>query len=410
MDRRLVQNSQMALKKEADIFEKCYRFTTAKEIIDAGIYPYFRTIESAQDPEVIVEGKKMIMIGSNNYLGLTNHPKVKETAIEALRKYGSGCAGSRFLNGTLDIHVDLEEKLARFMRKGAALVFSTGFQTNLGIISALAGKDDVVFIDKMDHASIIDGCRLSFSEIKKYRHNDMDDLERLLQQYNDKGKGKLIIVDGVFSMEGDIADLPRIVKLAKKYGARIMVDDAHGIGVLGKAGRGTAEHFGLEDEVDLIMGTYSKALASIGGFIAAPEEVIHYIKHLARPLIFSASPPPASVAAVSAAIDIIEEEPERRERLWYNTNKMLNGLKALGFDTGVTKSPIIPLIVGDDQRAFTMARMLHDKGVFANVAVSPAVPSGKALIRTSYMATHTEEQLDKVLKVFKEVGKAMGII
>lgn len=408
MDRRLVQNSQMALKKEADIFEKCYRFTTAKEIIDAGIYPYFRTIESAQDPEVIVEGKKMIMIGSNNYLGLTNHPKVKETAIEALRKYGSGCAGSRFLNGTLDIHVDLEEKLARFMRKGAALVFSTGFQTNLGIISALAGKDDVVFIDKMDHASIIDGCRLSFSEIKKYRHNDMDDLERLLQQYSDKGK--LIIVDGVFSMEGDIADLPRIVKLAKKYGARIMVDDAHGIGVLGKAGRGTAEHFGLEEEVDLIMGTYSKALASIGGFVAAPEEVIHYIKHLARPLIFSASPPPASVAAVSAAIDIIEEEPERRERLWYNTNKMLNGFKALGFNTGITKSPIIPLIVGDDQKAFTMARMLHDKGVFANVAVSPAVPSGKALIRTSYMATHTEEQLDKVLKVFKEVGKTMGII
>ena len=398
----------MALKKEVDIFEKCCKFTAAKEIMDAGIYPYFRVIESAQDPEVIVGGKKMIMIGSNNYLGLTNHPRVKEAAIEALRKYGSGCAGSRFLNGTLDIHVNLEKKLARFMRKEAALVFSTGFQTNLGVISAIAGKDDVILIDKMNHASIIDGCRLSFSEIKKYRHNDMEDLERLLQQYNDKGK--LIVVDGVFSMEGDIADLPNIVKLAREYGARVMVDDAHGIGVLGRTGRGTAEHFGLEDEVDLIMGTYSKSLASIGGFIAASEEVIHYIKHFARALIFSASPPPASIASVSAAIDIIEEEPERRERLRRNTNKMLKGFKALGFDTGRSETPIIPLIVGDDHRAFLMAKMLHDKGIFANVAVSPAVPNGNALIRTSYMATHTDEQLDKVLQVFEEVGKALKII
>ncbi|MEK7698257.1 MAG: pyridoxal phosphate-dependent aminotransferase family protein [Nitrospirota bacterium] len=398
----------MALKKEVDIFEKCCKFTAAKEIMDAGIYPYFRVIESAQDPEVLVDGKKMIMIGSNNYLGLTNHPRVKEAAIEALRKYGSGCAGSRFLNGTLDIHVNLEKKLARFMRKESALVFSTGFQTNLGVISAIAGKDDVILIDKMNHASIIDGCRLSFSETKKYRHNDMEDLERLLQQYNDKGN--LIIVDGVFSMEGDIADLPNIVKLARKYGARIMVDDAHGIGVLGRTGRGTAEHFGLEDEVDLIMGTYSKSLASIGGFIAASEEVIHYIKHFARALIFSASPPPASIASVSAAIDIIEEEPERRERLRRNTNKMLKGFKALGFDTGRSETPIIPLIVGDDQRAFLMAKMLHDKGIFANVAVSPAVPNGNALIRTSYMATHTDEQLDKVLKAFEEVGKALEII
>jgi len=294
------------------------------------------------------------------------------------------------------------------MRKEAALVFSTGFQTNLGAISALAGKDDVVLIDKMDHASIIDGCRLSFSEIKKFRHNDMEDLERLLQQNN--GRGKLIVVDGVFSMEGDIADLPNIVRLAKKYGARLMVDDAHGIGVLGKTGRGTAEHFGLESDVDLIMGTYSKSLASIGGFIAAPDEVIHYIKHFARALIFSASPPPASVASVSEAIDIIEEEPGRRERLWYNANKMLNGFKALGFDTGRSETPVIPVIVGPDQRAFAMARMLHDKGIFANVAVSPAVPAGMALIRTSYMATHTDEQLDRVLKAFGEVGRALGII
>ena len=260
----------------------------------------------------------------------------------------------------------------------------------------------------MDHASIIDGCRLSFSEIKKYRHNDMEDLERLLQLYN--GKGKLIIVDGVFSMEGDIADLPAVVKLARKHGARIMVDDAHGIGVLGKNGRGTAEHFDLEDDVDLIMGTYSKSLASIGGFITASEKVIHYIKHLARPLIFSASPPPASIAAVSAAIDIIEGEPKRRKRLWHNTKKMLEGFKALGFDTGKSATPIVPLIVGDDQKAFTMARLLHDKGIFANVAVSPAVPNGQALIRTSYMATHTDKQLDKVLKAFEEVGKALGII
>jgi 8-amino-7-oxononanoate synthase len=408
MDGGLVQNSQMAVNREADIFDKCRKFTAAKEAVAAGIYPYFRIIESAQDPEVIVDGRKMIMIGSNNYLGLTNHPRVKEAAIEAIRKYGSGCAGSRFLNGTLDIHVKLEEKLARFMRKEAALVFSTGFQTNLGTISALAGKDDIILIDKMDHASIIDGCRLSFSEIKKFRHNDMEDLERLLQQNN--GRGKLIVVDGVFSMEGDIADLPNIVRLSKKFGARLMVDDAHGIGVLGKTGRGTAEHFGLESDVDLIMGTYSKSLASIGGFIAAKEEVIHYIKHFARALIFSASPPPASVASVSAAIDIIEEEPGRRERLWYNANKMLNGLKALGFDTGRSETPVIPVMVGPDQKAFAMTRMLHDKGIFANVAVSPAVPSGMALIRTSYMATHTDEQLDRVLKAFEEVGKALGII
>lgn len=408
MDGGLVQNLQVDIKKTADIFEKCQKFTTAREVIDAGLYPYFRVIESAQDPEVIVDGRKMIMIGSNNYLGLTNHPRVKAAAMEALKKYGSGCAGSRFLNGTLDLHVKLEGKLARFMRKDAALVFSTGYQTNLGAISALAGKDDVVIIDKMDHASIIDGCRLSFSAVKRFRHNDMSDLERILAQCDEKGK--LIVVDGVFSMEGDIADLPGIVKLAKQYGAGVMVDDAHGIGVLGGTGRGTVEHFGLEDEVDLIMGTYSKSLASIGGFIASSEEVIHYIKHFARALIFSASPPPASVASVSAAIDIIEEDPDRRERLWKITHRMLAGFKALGFRTGESRTPIIPVIVGEDLQAFTMARMLHDRGIFANVAVSPAVPSGMALIRTSYMATHTDEQLDSVLSAFEAVGKDLGII
>jgi 8-amino-7-oxononanoate synthase len=398
----------MAVKKSADIFDKCFRFDKAKELIANGLYPYFRVIESAQEPEIIMNGKRMIMIGSNNYLGLTNHPKVKEAAIEAIRKYGTGCAGSRFLNGTLDIHVELEEKLAHFMRKDAALVFSTGFQVNLGLRSPLVVQHDILNMATMHQAPIIDGCRLSFGEVKKFKHNDMNDLERLLKEH--ESKDKLIVVDGVFSMEGDIAHLPEIVRLARKYGARVMVDDAHGIGVLGKTGRGTAEHFGLEDEVDLIMGTYSKSLASIGGFIAGSADVIHYIKHFARSLIFSASPPPASVASVSAALDIIENEPERRERLWRNTRKMLNGFMELGFEVGPSQTPIIPIVVGENENAFTMAMMLQDEGVFANVAVSPAVPNGRALIRTSYMATHTDEHLDKVLTAFKKVGKAMGII
>jgi len=398
----------MALKKAADIFDKCFRFDKAKKLMSQGLYPYFRVIESAQEPEIIMNGRRMIMIGSNNYLGLTNHPKVKEAAIEAIKKYGTGCAGSRFLNGTLNIHVELEEKLARFMRKEAALIFSTGFQVNLGVISALVGKDDVVIIDKMDHASIIDGCRLSFGDVRKFRHNDMNDLERVLKEY--ETKDKLVVVDGVFSMEGDIANLPEILALAKKYGARVMVDDAHGIGVLGQTGRGTTEHFGLEDDVDLIMGTYSKSLASIGGFIAGSADVIHYIKHLARPLIFSASPPPASVASVSAALDIIENEPERREALWKNTKKMFKGFNELGFEVGPSQSPIIPIVVGESQNAFLMAMMLQEEGVFANVAVSPAVPDGRALIRTSYMATHADEQLDRVLEAFKKVGKKLGLI
>ncbi len=408
MDGRLVQDPSMAMTGTIDIFEKCFRFNAARELQAAGFYPFFRVIESAQDPEVLIDGKSMIMVGSNNYLGLTNHPKVKEAALNAVKKYGTGCAGSRFLNGTLDIHVQLEEKLARFMRKEAALIFSTGFQVNLGVISALVGKDDIVVVDKMDHASIVDGCRLSYGEVKRFKHNDMADLERVLSENN--GRGKLVVVDGVFSMEGDIIELPEVLKLTKKYGARLMVDDAHGIGVLGKTGRGTAEHFGLEDAVDLVMGTYSKSLASIGGFIAGDESTIHYIKHFARALIFSASPPPASVAAVSAAVDIIESEPERLEMLWKNTHKMLKGFKDLGFRVGPSQTPIIPIIVGEDEVAFKAIIMLQQEGVFANVAVSPAVPPGKALIRTSYMATHTDEQLDKVLDAFKKVGKAIGLI
>jgi 8-amino-7-oxononanoate synthase len=398
----------MVVKKSTDIFDKCFRFDKAKSLMSQGIYPYFRIIESAQDPEIIMHGRKMIMVGSNNYLGLTNHPKVKEAAIEAVRKYGTGCAGSRFLNGTLDIHVNLEEKLAQFMKKEAALIFSTGFQVNLGVISALVGKDDVAIIDKMDHASIIDGCRLSFGEVRKFRHNDMADLERVLKDY--ESKGKFIVVDGVFSMEGDIAHLPEIVALAHTYGARVMVDDAHGIGVLGKTGRGTAEYFDMENNVDLIMGTYSKSLASIGGFIAGSADVIHYIKHVARSLMFSASPPPASVASVSAALDIIANEPERRERLWKNTTKMFTGFKELGFEVGPSQTPIIPVVVGENEKAFLMAMMLQEEGVFANVAVTPAVPDGKALIRTSYMATHTEEHLDIVLKAFEKVGRKLDII
>jgi len=391
-----------------DLFEKCGKFTAAKEVMAAGFYPYFRVVESEQDPEVIVEGRKMIMLGSNNYLGLTSHPKVKEAAIAAVKKYGSGCAGSRFLNGTLDIHVQLEEKLAKFFRKENALTFSTGYQTNLGIISSLAGKDDVVVIDKLDHASIIDACRLSYAEVKKFKHNDMHSLEYVLSKCGDKGK--LVVVDGVYSMEGDIAPLPDIVKVCKKYGARLMVDDAHGVGVLGRTGRGTAEHFGIEQDVDVIMGTYSKSMASIGGFVAASEDVIHYIKHTSRPLIFSASPPPASVASVIAALDVIDNEPELREHLWRNTHKMMKAFKQMGFDTGTSETPIIPLLMGEMDRAFMMWKMLSDEGVFVNPVVPPATQQGRSLIRTSFMATHTDEMLDRVLVILEKAGKKLGII
>ena len=392
-----------------DIFEKCAKATEYESgLKESGHYFFFRKLESPQDSEVVVNGKRVIMIGSNNYLGLTNHPRVKEAAIKAIEKYGTGCAGSRFLNGNLEIHEELEKKLARFFRKEAALVFATGYQTNLGAISALVGRNDVAIIDKYDHASIIDGCRLSFGKVQKYRHNDMDDLERVLEAT--KGKDKLIIVDGVFSMEGDIADLPAIVRLAKVYGARIMVDDAHAIGVLGKGGRGTAEHFGLENEVDLIMGTYSKSLAAIGGFVAGPADVINWIKHLGRSMIFSASLPPSLVASVSTALDIIEEQPELRARLWRNTHKMLRGYKTLGYDTGTSETPIIPILIKDTMKTYQMCKLLFENGVFVNSVISPAVPPGRELLRTSYMATHTEEQLDKVLAAFEKVGRQLGVI
>ena len=392
-----------------DIFEKCFNFTDADEVKSLGVYPYFRAISSGQDTEVMIEGKKMIMIGSNNYLGLTSHPKVKEAAIQAVEKFGSGCSGSRFLNGTLELHEELERRLAQFMKKEAALVFSTGFQTNLGTISALVSRKDYVIIDRTDHASIVDACRLSFGEVLKYKHNDMDDLARILSNSNNNS-GKLIAMDGVFSMEGDIAPLPEIVKLAKRYNARIMVDDAHSIGVLGDHGRGTAEHFGLEKEVDLVMGTFSKSFASLGGFIAGPERVINYIKHTSRPLIFSASPPPAAVAACLAALDIIETEPERRERLWQITRRMHKEYQSLGFNIGSTQTPIIPIFIGDDMRTFQVWKMLSDEGIFVNPIISPAVPPGFQLIRTSYTATHTDKQMDRVLEAFEKVGKKMGVI
>jgi 8-amino-7-oxononanoate synthase len=392
-----------------DIFEKCEKFTAAKAAMAAGVYPYFHVIESGQDPEVIVEGRKMIMLGSNNYLGLTSHPKLKEAAIEATRELGVGCVGSRFLNGTLALHIELEERLAKFCRKEAALVFSTGMQTNLGAISALAGKRDVIVTDKYDHASIIDGCRLSYAHMKRFRHNDMQDLERVLQSPADGG-GALIAVDGVFSMEGDVCDLPAIVDLARKYGARILVDDAHGIGVLGSRGAGVGDHFGLEDEVDIVIGTFSKSFACVGGFVAAAETVIHYLKHFARSMIFSASLPPANVASVLAALDIIETEPERRERLAEVAEKMRAGLQSQGYDTGESTTPIIPVVVGDDLTARTMWRKLFDAGIFTTPIMTPAVPENRALIRVSCMATHTDEHVDKVLEVFDKVGREVGVI
>lgn len=392
-----------------DVFEKCPKiFEQTQELRENGYYFFFRRIESPQDSEVIVDGKHLIMVGSNNYLGLTNHPRVKEAAVKAIEKYGSGCAGSRFLNGNLEIHEELEMKLAQFFRKEAALVFATGYQTNLGAISALVGRNDVAILDKYNHASIIDGCRLSFGEVKRFRHNDAKDLERILEGIGNKGK--LIIVDGVFSMEGDIADLPSIIRLAKSYGARVMLDDAHAVGVLGKGGRGTPEHFDLEDEVDLTMGTYSKSLAGIGGFVAGSKEVIDFIKHTGRSMIFSASLAPSLVASVSAALDIIEEEPELRSRLWENTRKMLREYKTLGFDTGMSETPVIPIIIGDRLRVYEMCKLLSENGVFVNPVISPAVPPGREMLRTSYMATHSEEQLDRVLSAFEKVGKQMGLI
>ncbi len=393
-----------------DLFEKAYRDTRAEEAKAQGYYPYFKAIQSGAGSTVIIDGKKFIMIGSNNYLGLTQDPRVKKAAIDALERFGSGCTGSRFLNGTLSLHEELEEKLADFVQKEAALVFSTGFQTNQGTISALVGKSDIIFGDKENHASIVDGCRLSFGKTYKYRHNNPQDLERLLKMYSEHSGGKLIVTDGVFSMGGDIVNLPELVKLKKKYNVRLMLDDAHSCGVLGKHGRGTAEHFGLEDDVDLIMGTFSKSFASLGGFIAGEKKVVEYIKHTARALIFSASMPPSAVATVNAALDILKSEPERLEKLWYNANKMRNAFNEMGFNTGNSQTPIIPIVIGDDMKTFGFWKLLYENGIFSNPVISPAVEPGNALIRTSYMATHTEEELDQVLDIFYKLGKQYQLI
>ena len=392
-----------------DVFQKCFDFKHADAVRDTGLYPYFRTIGSGQDPVVTMDGQRVIMLGSNNYLGLTNHPEVKQAAAEALESYGTGTAGSRFLNGTLDIHVELEEKLAQFMGSEAALTFSTGFAVNLGVISSLIGRKDVVILDNLDHACILDGARLSFGRVLKYPHNDMDSLEERLRSVEDQ-RSKMIVVDGVFSMEGDLADLPRIVELKNKFNARLMVDDAHGVGVMGEHGRGTMEHFGLENEADLVMGTFSKSLAAVGGYVVGDGKIIDFIKHNARSLMFSAAPPPASVASVIKAIEIIEREPERRQRLWDHTDYMKHEFSTMGYDTGDSASPVIPLVVGEDMAAYKMTRRLQEEGVFVNPVVSPAVPEGRALMRTSYMATHTRDQLDSALEAFRKVGREMGII
>jgi len=392
-----------------DIFKKCVDFTDAREAREAGLYPYFHPLSSAQEPEVIIDGKKMIMIGSNNYLGLTTHPRVKEAAIKAIEKFGTGCTGSRFLTGTLDMHNQLEAKLAKFLNKQAALVFSTGMQTNLGVISCLGTKDDILITDKYDHASILDGCRLSYSMMRRFQHNDAQSLDRVLHGL-DHAKGKMLIVDGIYSMEGDIADLPNLVKVCRKYGARVLVDDAHALGVLGAHGRGTAEHFGLEKETDLIMGTFSKSFAAIGGVVAGDFEVIDYIKHFARSMIFSAALPPALTAAVSAAVDVLQDEPRLRENLWRNANRMLREFKAMGYDTGIACTPIIPLMIGSREKAFALWKHLMAHGVFANPVMSPAVPEGREMIRTSFSAAHTDAQLDRVLEEFRSAGRELGLI
>jgi 8-amino-7-oxononanoate synthase len=391
-----------------DIFKKAYEYTSAEEVKEAGLYPYFLAMSGNEGTEAIYQGKRIIMCGSNNYLGLTTHPKVRQAASEAIEQYGTSCTGSRLLNGTLEMHLELEKELADFVGMESALVFSTGMQVNLGTISSIVGRGDVAILDKDDHASILDGARLSWGTTKRYRHNDIADLERVLKSVDPK-RGILVVVDGLFSMEGDIAPLPEIIPLCKEHGARLMVDDAHAIGVLG-GGRGTAAHFGMTEDVDLIMGTFSKAFASLGGFIAGSEKVIDYIQHNARSLIFSASIPPANCAAALASLQVMRDEPERVDQLDKIAQKMRQGFTDLGFDIGNSVTPVIPIIIGDDLKTFIFWRALLDSGVYVNAIISPATPPGRQLLRTSYMATHTEKQLDRVLGIFEQVGKQLEVI
>ncbi|AFM27264.1 7-keto-8-aminopelargonate synthetase-like enzyme [Desulfomonile tiedjei DSM 6799] len=393
----------------SDLFSKCYAFTRDKEAIEAGFYPFFKAISRLDGPHVTVDGRDLIMVGSNNYLGLTTHPKVRQAAMEALREYGTSCSGSRFANGTIDLHEQLEATLARFVGKDAAQVFSTGFQTNQGVIAPLLSRSDTVVIDRLVHASIVEGVRLSFGKVRRFRHNDIESLRKNLEASADS-QGILVVVDGVYSMEGDLAPLPEIVATSKEFNARIMVDDAHGLGVLGKSGRGTLEHFGVTDEVDLVMGTFSKSLASLGGFIAGDERVISYIKHHSRALIFSAAMPPSAIATVQAALEVIETEPEIRETLWRNTHFLRENIVAAGFETGPTESPIVPMIVGDDFRTLFFWKRLFDEGIFTNCVLAPGVPDGQQRIRMCLMATHTMEDLERVVEICTRVGKEIGII
>jgi 8-amino-7-oxononanoate synthase len=392
----------------ADIFEKAFSYTTVKEVKATGYYPYFIALDGHEGAEAVYRGRRLLMFGSNNYLGLTTHPKVREAAIEAIKKYGTSCTGSRFLNGTLLMHEQLEHELAEWVGKPAALVFSTGYQTNLGAISALVGRRDYAVLDKDDHACIVDGAQLSYGEMKRFRHNDVKDLGRVLAKLPAEA-GKMVIVDGLFSMEGDIAPLPDMIPVVKAHGARLMVDDAHAMGVLG-GGRGTAAHFGVTDDVDLIMSTFSKSFASLGGFIAGDPDVISFIKHTGRSMIFSASIPPSNAAAALAALEVMRTEPERVQQVNANADYMRGELHRLGFDTGNSCTPVIPIIIGDDQLCFVVWRHLFDAGLFVNPVISPGVPAGRALLRTSYMATHTKEHMDRALAIYEQVGKAFGLI
>ncbi len=394
------------------IFAKCEHFTASRELREAGLYPYFVPIEESHDTYVVVGGEEKIMVGSNNYMGLTHDPRILEASRKAIDRYGSGNTGSRFLNGNLDLHDRLERELADFVGKEAALVFSTGYQTNLGTLGALIGRNDTVYVDKLDHASIQDGVRLGFGRVQRFGHGDLAMLRRMLEAESAERaeRGKLIVVDGVYSMEGDIADLPALVELAEEFDAGLLVDDAHALGVLGPTGAGTPDHFGLADRVDLIVGTFSKSLASIGGFAAGDASVIEYLRNHARALIFSASMPPAAVATVLKALEIIREEPERRERLWANTRKMMDGFRAIGFEIGPTETPIVPILIGPMVKTFRFWRELLDAGVFTNPVVPPAVPEGSCRLRTSYMATHTDEQLDFVLDRVERIGKKLQVV
>jgi len=391
-----------------DIFEKCREYTIAKEAIAAGYYPYFIPLTENEGSEAVFQGHRLIMCGSNNYLGLTTHPKVRQAAQAAIARFGTSCTGSRFLNGSLELHEQLERELADWTGKEAAVIFSTGMQANLGVISALVTREDVVILDKQDHASIVDGAKLAWGETRRFRHNDMRDLERVLSGIPSE-KGKLVVVDGLYSMEGDIAPLPEIIMLCKRYGARLLVDDAHAMGVLG-GGHGTAAHFNVTQDTDLIMSTFSKAFASLGGVIAGAEDIVHYVKHHARALIFSASIPAANAAAVLAALQVMREEPERVTQVNANAARMRQELRRLGFNIGASESPIVPIIVGDDMRTVFAWKAMFEAGVFVNPILAPAVPEGRQLLRTSYMATHSDQQLNRVLEIYERVGKQMGII